>query len=105
VCSSDLLRSVLDASDEAGSTRNRRIKFMLTASGALVLMTQYDGPADAKHDEMIAAGVRELIVLPEKNLESVKPPYQSSPLDYVLVCIAAFAALILMRKFFGAARG
>ena len=92
------LRSVLDFADEAASTRNRRIKVMLTAAGAVVLTTQYDGPLDAERDAAIAASVREMIVLPEKNLQSVIPPYQASFLDYALLCAAILFVVILVRR-------
>jgi len=92
------LSSVLDFSDEAGSTRNRRIKVMLTAAGAVVLTTQYDGPFDAKFDAPIAASVREMIVLPEKNLQSAAPPYEASFLDYALLCAAILFVVMLVRR-------
>jgi hypothetical protein len=92
------LRSVLDFADEAASTRNRRMKMALAASGAVVLMAQYDGPPREDYDAAIAAGVREMIILPEQALRSVNPPFQPSPLDYALLCAAILAVFIFVRR-------
>ncbi|MDR2727335.1 MAG: hypothetical protein LBC10_05020 [Deltaproteobacteria bacterium] len=95
------LRSVLDFADEAGTTRNRYIKVALVASGVVILMAQYDGPPDPQRDPTIAACVREMIIVPEKTLQSVKPPYQASFLDYVLFVGAALVVFVVVRRMRG----
>jgi hypothetical protein len=82
------LRTVTDFSDEAGTTRNRHLKVALTVNGALVLMTVYDGLPVAAYDEVLAASVRALRVLPEKNLLHAGPPFHASALDYLMLASA-----------------
>ncbi|MDR1686400.1 MAG: hypothetical protein LBR82_08195 [Desulfovibrio sp.] len=92
------LRTVTDFADEAGTTRNRHLKVMLTVNGALVLMTVYNGLPDAAYDETLAASVRALRVLPEKILQSVNPPYRASLLDYLMLAGAlVFFVYIFLR--------
>jgi hypothetical protein len=96
------LRTVLDSADQAASTRNRHLRMMLTLNKALILMTVYDGPPNAGYDEAIAASVREMLVLPEQNLQRANPPYEASPLDYLLLAaalVAAFFAVRALRRF------
>jgi hypothetical protein len=92
------LRTVTDFADEAGTTRNRRLKVALTVDGALVLMTVYDGLPVAAYDEAVAASVRALRVLPEKALQRVNPPFQASLLDYLMLAGAlVFFVYIVLR--------
>jgi hypothetical protein len=93
------LRSVLDFSQEAATTRNRYIRMTLTARGALVLMTLYDGPPQAEYDRDIAASVRTLRILPDKALQSVRPPFEASFLDYLLLIAAILFVVYLARRF------
>ncbi|MDR1489507.1 MAG: hypothetical protein LBS65_03325 [Desulfovibrio sp.] len=99
------LRSVLDFSQEEATTRNRHIRMTLTAHGALVLMTLYDGPPQAEYDRGIAASVRTLRILPDKGLQNVRPPFEASILDYLLLISAIFFTVYLARRFRRAMRG
>ncbi|MDR3176444.1 MAG: hypothetical protein LBU06_07940 [Desulfovibrio sp.] len=92
------LRTVADFADEAGTTRNRHLKVMLTLNGALVLMTLYDGLPNAVYDEALATSVRAMRVLPEKSLQRATSPFKASPLDYLLLVGAiAFFFYIFIR--------
>jgi hypothetical protein len=93
------LRSVLDFSNEAATTRNRHIRMSLTAHGALVLMTQYDGPPNVAYDAALAASVREMRVLPGKEVRAVLPPFEASFFDYALILGAMVFVFFLMRRF------
>jgi hypothetical protein len=99
------LRTVLNFEDEAGTTRNRNLKVLLAEGGALVLMAGYDGPFNTAYDAAIAASVRAMAVLPEKKLENVNPPFQSSFLDYAMILGTILFIVYLVRRFRGAGRG
>lgn len=92
------LRSVLDFADEHGTTQNRHLKVMLTATGAIVLLTLYEGPPTPEHDQVIPSIVRTLRVVPEKAISTVNPPYQASFLDYALFLAAIAFVIFLIRR-------
>jgi hypothetical protein len=93
------LRSVLDFSREAATTSNRQIRLTLTAHGALVLMTLYDGPPRAEYDRDIAASVLALRILPDETLQNMRPPFEASFLDYLLLIAVMIFAVHLARRF------
>lgn len=93
------LRSVLDFSQEEATTRHRLIRLTLTAHGALVLMTLYDGPPQAEYDRDIAASVRALRILPENALQNVRPPFEASFLDYLMLIGVILLAVYIARRF------
>ena len=99
------LRSVLDFDNEAGTTRNQHIKVVLSAKGALVMVTLYEGLANSAYDSAIAASVREMRALPESALQHVNPPFQPSFFDYVLVFVAVIFVVIIVRRLRRAMRG
>jgi hypothetical protein len=93
------LRSVLDFSQEEATTRNRLIRMTLTAHGALLLMTLYDGPPQTIYDRDIAASVRALRILPDKAVQTLRPPFEASFLDYLLLIAAIIFAVVLAGRF------
>lgn len=92
------LRTVSDLTNEKETTRNRQLKVLLTADGAVMLMSIYDGPPDGKYETDIAFIMRGLRHLPEKSLKTLVPPYETSFFDYILVFGCVLIVFFVIRR-------